>query len=293
VVTLLELEKGIAQGEEILRSIRSVVFIQCVGSRDEDRPYCSRICCSDTMKCLLKLKELNPEVNIYVLYRDVRTYGFHEGEYRRAREKGAIFIRYEPERSPVVEKQGDNNSLKVRVFDQALGEELEIEVDLVALAVAALPPEDNLSLAQFFKVPLDSDGFFLEAHMKLRPVDFSSDGVFLCGLAHSPKTIDESITQALAASSRAALFLSKDKLISEGTVAYIDKNICSGCQICVNVCLFEAISFNDEEGVAEVNESTCKGCGNCAAACPSGACSVRGFEDRQIISQIEALGGVA
>ena len=291
VLTLLELEQKLAQRDRGLSSIRSAVFIGCVGSRNEERPYCSRVCCSETIKCILKLKELNPGVNVYVLYRDVRTYGFHEDGYREAREKGVTFIRYEPEKPPLVGRKGER--LEVRVLEPGLGEEIRLEADLLGLAAAIVHPEDNTRLAQFFKVPLDANGFFMEAHMKLRPVDFATDGVFLCGLAHNPKTIDESIDQALAASSRAALLLSRGTLTSEGTVAHIDKSLCSGCQQCVRVCPFEAISFIEEEGVAEVNEALCKGCGNCAAACPSGACSLRGFEDRQIVAQIEALAGVA
>jgi len=290
VLTLLELEQKLAGGDKGLNSVKSAVFIQCVGSRNEERPYCSRICCSETIKCALKLKELNPEASIYVLYRDIRTYGLHEDRYREAREKGVTFIRYEAEEPPVVEEEGDK--LKITVLEPSLGERVELEADLLGLAVATLPSEDRAKLAQFFKVPLDANGFFLEAHMKLRPVDFATDGVFLCGLAHNPKTIDESIDQALAASSRAAFLLSHQTLISEGTVASIDKDACSGCKQCVRVCPYEAISFIEEEEVAEVNEALCKGCGNCVAACLSGACSLRGFEDRQIMAQIEALAGV-
>jgi len=288
VLTLLELEQKLAQGEEELASVKNAVFVQCVGSRNEERPYCSRICCSETVKCVLKLKEMNPEANIYVLYRDMRTYGFHEDHYREAREKGVLFIRYEAEEPPMVARD-EGGRLEVTVLESELGERVKVEVDLLAVAAATLPSEDNAKLAQFFKVPLDANGFFLEAHMKLRPVDFATDGVFLCGLAHNPKSIDESIDQAMAAASRAASFLSRRTVTSEGTVASIDEDVCSGCQQCIRVCPYEAISFMEEEGVAQVNESLCKGCGNCAAACPSGACSLRGFEDAQIVAQIEAL----
>ena len=290
VLTLLELEQKLARGDEEVSSIKNAVFIQCVGSRNEERPYCSRICCAQAVKCVLKLKELNPDANIYVLYRDMRTYGLNEDRYREAREKGVLFIRYEAEEPPVVER-GQDGRLEVTVLEPEIGERVRLEADLLALAAATIPQEGNGTLAQLFKVPLDANGFFLEAHMKLRPVDFATDGVFLCGLAHTPKTMDESIDQALAASSRAARLLSSVTLTSEGTVASIDKDICSGCKQCIRVCPYEAISFIEDEEVAELNEALCKGCGNCAAACPSGACSLRGFEDAQIVAQIEALVG--
>ena len=168
-----------------------------------------------------------------------------------------------------------------------------LEADLIGLAAATIHPEDNTKLAQFFKVPLDANGFFLEAHMKLRPVDFATDGVFLCGLAHNPKTIDESIDQALAASSRAALLLSKEILICEGTVAHIDESVCSGCRTCLNLCPFGAISYIEEKRVCQVNEALCKGCGTCAAACPSQAITARQFTIEELMSQVEAFAGVA
>jgi len=289
VVTLLELERKLAQGEG-LDSVNNAVFIQCVGSRNNERPYCSRICCSDTVKNALKLKEVNPRANIYVLYRDMRTYGFNEDYYREARQKGILFIRYEADEPPVLEREADK--LQVTVMDPILGEAVRIDADLLALATATLPPEDNSKVGQLFKVPVNANGFMLEAHVKLRPVDFATDGVFLCGLAHNPKTIDESMDQAVAAASRAASLLSHGTLTCEGTVATIDQLTCSGCKQCIRVCPYEAIFFVEEKGVAQVNEALCKACGTCAAACPSGACSLRGFEDEQIVAQIEALAEV-
>jgi heterodisulfide reductase subunit A len=287
VLTLLELEGEIAKGNGMVADSHNVVMIQCVGSRDEERPYCSRVCCGDAVKCALKLKEANPEINIYILYRDIRTYGFDEDYYQQARDKGVLFIRYGLDDKPVVER--GEYGLKVSVTDPILGERLVIDADILALAAAMVPSEGNKHLSQLYKVPLNEDGFFLEAHMKLRPVDFATDGVFMCGLAHNPKSIKESIAQAQAAASRAATILAKEVILSEGIVAAIDAYACSGCQLCIHVCPYEAIAFDEEREVARVNELLCKGCGNCAAVCPSAACSLRGFEDKHILAQIEAF----
>jgi heterodisulfide reductase subunit A len=262
-----------------------------VGSREEKRLYCSRVCCTQSIKLALKLKELNPFINIYILYRDIRTYGFKEDLYQKARDLGIIFIRHDLENKPRVEvvREGAKSSLMVSCYDPILKEPLVIDTDLLALAAATLAPQGNKELSQFFKVPLNQDGFFLEAHMKLRPVDFATEGVFMCGLAHFPKFLDESIAQAQAAASRATTVLVKDTILSEGIIASIDRERCSGCKLCIRVCPYEAISFNEAENVAEVNEVLCKGCGNCAACCPSAACFVQNFQDLQILSEVNAL----
>jgi heterodisulfide reductase subunit A len=291
VLTLLDLEGEIVKKSARLKKAKNVVFIQCVGSREEKRPYCSRVCCTQSIKLALQLKELTPEVNIFILYRDIRTYGFREDLYQKARDLGIVFIRYDLEHKPQVDvvKEGTKSALMVSVYDPIVKEQLLIDTDILALAAATLAPKENKELSQFFKVPLTQDGFFLEAHMKLRPVDFATEGVFMCGLAHFPKFIDETIAQAQAAASRATTVLVKDTLLSEGIIATVDRERCSGCMLCVRVCPYEAISFDEKENVAQVNEVLCKGCGNCAACCPSAACFVQNFQDLQIMAEVDAL----
>jgi len=291
VFSMLEFEGEIAKGNPQVCAAQNIVMIQCVGSRDEERPYCSRTCCSKSIGCALRLKEVNPEANIYVLYRDIRTYGLKEQYYQEARAKGVLFIPYDATDKPKVEAVTENGKeiIRVNVSDQILGMDFSIDADVLALATATVPSPGSEELAHLFKVPLNEDGFFLEAHVKLRPVDFSTEGVFVCGLAHSPKLIDESITQAKAAASRAATILTKDTIYGEGAIASIDKEACSGCQICIGVCPYNAIIFNEKDQVAEVQELLCKGCGNCAAACPSGACSIKNLANEHILAEIEAL----
>ena len=291
VVTLLELEAEIVSGSERITNCNSLVMILCVGSRDSERPYCSRVCCSQSIKSALKLKEMNPEMEVYILYRDMRTYGFKEDYYREAAEHEVKFIRYDLDDKPEVETIQENGQdrLRVSVTDPMLGQRLVLDTDVLALGVATVPPADNRQLSQLFKLPLNEDGFFLEAHMKLRPVDFATDGVFMCGLAHSPKFIDESVAQALAAASRATTILVKDSITAEGIVCSVKEDICSGCGLCEALCSYSAIQVDRQEEVAKVNEALCKGCGTCGAACPSGAISMNHFTDEQIAAQIEAL----
>lgn len=290
VIGLIDLEKEISKQTKRIKETKNAVIVLCVGSRTEERPYCSRVCCSEALKNALGLKQMNPEMNVYVLYRDVRSYGFKEDYYRMAREQGVIFINYEPDRKPQVEpvKEGANDFLRITVDDPIVGETLVIDADLLALALATVPSEGNKDLAQLFKVPLNADGYFLEAHMKLKPVEFATDGVFMCGLAHSPKFIEETIAQAQAAAARAAVVLSKPMISGEGVVSCVNEAACSGCKICVGMCAYKAIAFDEEQHVARINEVLCKGCGACAAACPSGACTVGGFTDDQLYAQIEA-----
>ena len=282
---------------EAFRPAKTVVMIQCVGSRDADHPYCSRVCCAEAIKNALKIKALSPQTHVYVLYRDIRTYGFKESYYTKARQQGVVFVRYDEDRKPEVSRDGDG--LQVIVYDQTLGMPLMISADLVVLSAGIHPHEDNRKIAQFLKVPLNSEGFFLEAHMKLRPVDFMTDGVFLCGLAHSPKTIEESILQAQAAVARAATILARDSIELEANVSQVVDESCDGCAYCVDTCPYKAITLLEYKWqgaikkVVETNESTCKGCGCCQATCPKKGVFIRGFTLDQIEAQIHAALGVA
>jgi len=289
VVTALELQEKIANGGG-LNGCNNVVMIQCVGSREPDYMYCSRNCCAQAVKNALKLKEANSGINVYVLYRDMRTYGFLEEYYRKAREKGVVFIRYEAAEKPVVELVTNNGSrqLCVTVEDRVIDSKLLIDADIVALSTGVRPAAGNAELAQLLKVSLNAEGFFLEAHVKLRPVDFATDGVFVCGLAHAPKSLEESIAQAKAAAGRAATILAKDTVLGEGIVSSINADVCSACRTCVGVCPYGAISYDYNKKTVEVNDALCKGCGTCVAACPTGAMMARHFTDAQIYAQIEA-----
>jgi heterodisulfide reductase subunit A-like polyferredoxin len=286
VITQRELEKLMVSGKLEVNTQNSMVMIQCVGSRNDKHLYCSRTCCSEAIKNALKIKQLNKKANIYILYRDMRTYGFKEDYYQRAREEGVIFIRYEEGQEPEVRK--GKEKLEVLVKDLILKENLLINADLVVLSTGVISSEDGEELAQMLKVPLNEDGFFLEAHVKLRPVDFATEGIFLCGLAHSPKFIEESISQANAAISRACTILAKDKILAEGTVVSVNEDRCNGCGICEAVCIYNAIEIDKEKRVAKVNEALCKGCGTCTGACPSGAINQRGFKREQILAMTKA-----
>jgi heterodisulfide reductase subunit A len=289
VVTLLDLEKRISTDD--VNSVKTTVFIQCVGSRVPEREYCSRICCIDSLKCASLLKEKNPDMDIYILYRDIRAYGLMEELFTRAKERGIKFIRYDLDEKPEVHQIPQNGSeqLHIVVKDPILQERLDIQTDLLALAVATTPGEDNKQISQLFKVPLDGNGNFLEAHMKLRPVDFATEGVFLCGLAHSPKLIQESIAQAQAAAARACKILSQLQMEVGGLTSSIDKTKCSGCNTCVQLCPYRAIELDSELRVAVVNPALCKGCGICVSSCLCGAASLAGFTDLQIFAAIEAI----
>jgi len=240
------------------------------------------------MKSALELKKLNPDMDIYVLYRDIRTYGQREALYRKAREQGVIFIHYSVDEKPRVEKEGENISVTAK--DPILGRDIKISADLLVLA-AAIVPRDNESLAQLFKLPLNEDGFFMEAHAKLRPVDFATDGIFLAGMAHYPKPIEESIAQAKAAASRASVALAQDRITVEGAVSHVNQILCRGCGKCVEVCPYSAVVLEEKEAgktVAFVHEALCKGCGACAVACPTGAASVFHYDDQEILTMVEA-----
>ncbi|UCG31533.1 MAG: CoB--CoM heterodisulfide reductase iron-sulfur subunit A family protein [candidate division WOR-3 bacterium] len=287
VISQRELEVRIAESDSSLQGIDSVIMIQCVGSRNDKNPYCSRVCCSTAIKNGIRLKQLNPFVHIYVLYRDVRTYGLKEMYYKKAREAGIIFIQYDEESEPVVEEF--NSHLTVRVKEKIIGKILRFSPDFVVLSNGIVPSEDNKSLSQALKVPLGADGFFLEAHVKLRPVDFATDGVFVCGLAHYPKDISETIAQAKAAASRAITVLSREEIESEAKVAYIHENRCNGCGLCVDICAYKALEIDPQRKVVTLNSALCKGCGTCAASCRSCAIDIRGFRDEQVLAALDVL----
>jgi len=291
VLTQLELENRIATaGNE---KFGNVVMIQCVGSRNDEHPYCSRMCCGEAVKNALKIKEKDPDANVYILYRDIRTYGLMEEHYRNAREAGVIFIHYEEENKPKVAKatSGGKEVLQVAVFEPLIQEDIIIDADLLVLSVAVVPPKENEILAKMLKVPINEDGFFLEAHAKLRPVDFATEGIFVCGMAHSPKPIEESISQARAAVSRACTLLTKDAIEAEGIIATVNPNRCTACELCILVCAYNAIEIEETKmgKIAKVNSALCKGCGACAATCRCSAIDVKGFTDMQMSLIINAL----
>jgi heterodisulfide reductase subunit A len=292
VLTLLELEEQIAKGDERLVDSQSLVMIQCVGCRNEDRNYCSRVCCSQAIKNALKLKEINPRMDVYVLFRDMRTYGFSEDYYREASNQDIKFIRYEPHDEPKVEvvEQGGGSVLRVNVSDPVLGKRLAIDTDTLALAAAVIPPAGNKEISQLFKVTLGPDGFFKEAHVKLRPVEFAAEGVFLCGTAHYPKHLSETISQAYGAASRALTLLSQDLVTASGSVCDVAEAKCIACGACISACTYGAIEFQEtrQGKKAIVNPVICKGDGLCNAMCPTGAISLKHFTDEELLNQIDA-----
>jgi heterodisulfide reductase subunit A len=290
VVTQLELEARLAKGGGVLRNVGNVVMIQCVGSRGEDMSHCSRVCCSQAVKNALRIKRLKPGVRVMILYRDLRTFGFAEDAYREARNSGVIFLRYEPDKRPEVVKQG--RGIKVRIFDRILGEDVEIPASLVVLSVG-IAPGDNTGLAKAIKTPLTAEGFFMEAHAKLRPVEVAGDGVYLCGLAHGPKSLGETIAQAEAAAGKAAIPLAKGKVAAASIVSHVDQDACIGCGICTSLCPYNAIDLVKvgKRRKAETITASCKGCGICASHCPTLAITMGGFTDKAIMAQIHAFAG--
>lgn len=286
VVTQHTLEERIIAGDPTLKNVKNAVFIQCVGSRCEERPYCSKICCAGAVRLSERLKEINPSAKTYVLYRDLRTYGLLEKYYAESRKSGTIFVRFDPENKPTVEAAGDK--VKVVVRDPVLDEDITIPADLVTLAAAIDPGASTRSLGQLFKVTVNSNGFFVEAHMKLRPVDFTTEGVFLAGLAHYPKPIDESIAQATAAAQRASILLSKDEMTFPGVISKVDGSKCAVCLTCVRLCPYGAPRIT-EEHVAEIVPALCQGCGICSSVCPAKAIELAHFRDDQVFQEIDAL----
>jgi heterodisulfide reductase subunit A len=282
VLTGLELQKKILDRDGF-DSCGTAVFVQCVGSRIPQRPYCSKVCCTQSIKSAMSLKAKKPDMDIFILYRDLRSYGLREDYYREARTRGIKFIRYDNDKEIGV--RSAENGLEITFLDRVLKRQMAITSDLLVLASAMVPEKSN-PLAQRYKVPQNDDGFFAEAHVKLRPNDFATDGVFVCGLAHAPKPIEESISQAQAAASRAVTVLSALVVSVSGTVAMVDPNCCSSCGVCVEVCPYSAPNFVENTGKAEIQAALCKGCGLCVASCRSGAIHLKGFDTGQIMAMI-------
>ena len=298
VVTQSELEGMLASGSlptGRLAGPATVVMIQCVGSRNSEHPYCSRVCCSEAVKNALRIKQANPETSVFILYRDMRTYGFREDYYRQARAAGVIFLRYDEGSEPHLSRESQNgrDTLLVTVRDPSLDEAVTIAADLLVLSAGIVPRANNAALAQMLKIPLNADGFFLEAHAKLRPVDFATEGVYVCGLAHSPRSIEETIAQAQAAAARAGTILAKETIEAEGIVPTVRVSRCTACGQCELTCAYKAIQVvvvDQRRGIkaAQVNEALCKGCGACAAGCRSSAVDLRGFSNDQVAAAVRA-----
>ena len=273
VLTHLDMDAALTKADPRIEKAERVVFIQCVGSRNADRPYCSKVCCTHSLKSALAVKKINPKARVFVLYRDIRSYGFREELYKEARAAGVIFIRYDLEHPPEVSIDNQKR-LSLSVTDHVLRMPVTLHPDLLVLA-AAVRPNDNKPLFELFKVPVNSDGFLVEAHAKLRPVDFASEGIFLAGLAHYPKPLEESISQAKAAASRAMTILAKDGILAGGVVASINADSCAGCLTCVRECPYGIPVVSTYSAV--IDPSQCHGCGVCAAECPAKAiipCSI-------------------
>jgi heterodisulfide reductase subunit A len=288
VMTQWELEEKMLTGP---LHAKNVVMIQCVGSRNKEAPYCSRVCCTEAVRNAIKIKKATPSTEVYILHKDIRTYGFREDYYKEAGELGVKFVRFNENEDPKVERHGAG--LSVLVNDTVLGETLRLPADAVVLSTGIRPYHDNEDLAKALKVPLSKDGYFLEAHMKLRPVDFATNGVYLAGLAHWPKFMDETIAQASGAAARAMTIISRDYLETEGIIAAVNEMVCNGCGICEPVCEYKAITIvkdpsNPDKLKAMVNEGLCKACGTCVAACPSGAMEQKGFKNAQMYAIIDA-----
>jgi heterodisulfide reductase subunit A len=286
VKTQSELETMLHESPDKAGDLKHVVMVQCVGSREKEHPWCSRICCTEAVKNALKLKSINPKANVYVLYRDMRTYGFKEKLYRDAREAGVMFVRFDPDTKPEVASA--DGRLHVSVYDPVLQRRLGINADMLVLSAGVVPSKSNHDIGQLLKVPLNEDGFFLEAHMKLRPVDFTTRGVFMAGMAHSPRRIPETVAQAYAAAARACSIISHKELMTEAVVAEVNPRWCQGCGMCEEICQYEAARLNPETGKSEVTAVLCQGCGACAAACPSEAIKLKGFEAKNVISMVDA-----
>ncbi len=279
VVTHSDLEAMLKQGGV---DAKNITIIQCVGSRSPERTYCSRICCMTAVKNAILLKEADPERTVTILYRDMQMYGVeNEDMFRKSKELGVRYVTYSPERPPVVESD------QVKTYHLRMGKDISIPSDLVVLSTPLISQETVGEISSMLKVPINENGFFLEGHVKLKPLDFATDGIYLCGSARFPSTIREAISQGLGAASRAAGVLAKEALYTSGIVADIDAETCCGCQGCLEVCPYGAINYFEDRGVCQVNKVLCKGCGGCAATCPSSSARLDGFSQDQIYAQIE------
>jgi heterodisulfide reductase subunit A-like polyferredoxin len=270
---------------EGIEELNHVVMIQCVGSRNDESPNCSRICCQNAIKNALHLKKMNPDTQIYVLYRDIRAYGLMEDYFTEARRQGVFFFRYDSEEPPVVE-QGDSG-VTVTFKDHVIGCNISVDAELLVLS-AGMRPEDTDELSSILKVARNEDDYFMEVHVKLKPVEMASEGIFVCGTAHSPKLLTEAISQSMAAASRATTFLSQPHLTLSAVTASVEGDECASCLICVRSCPYGVPNIN-EEGVSEIDVALCRGCGVCASECPAKAIELNWYEDDQILSKVEAL----
>jgi len=283
VLTQIELDRRLYEkGSEHLER---VIMIQCVGSRNEENRNCSRICCQTAIKNALQIKGQNPETDVYILYRDIRTYGLMEEYYREARRLGVLFFRFDRDHPPQVENT--ENGLMVRFKDHVLQREIQARADLVALS-AGMRAEENEELSNILRVARNHDGYFMEAHVKLRPVDMASDAFFVCGTAHSPKLVSESISQAMAAASRAVTFLAQDEIALSVVTATVDQEKCASCLVCVRSCPYNVPRIN-KDGVSEIDPALCRGCGICASECPAKVIQLNWYNDDQVMSKVEAL----
>jgi heterodisulfide reductase subunit A len=285
-LTQVQFSKRLLDDPSWARQLKRIVMIQCVGSREPDFPFCSRVCCSAAVKNSIRLKEMNPGVQIIVLYRDVRTYGFKELYYQKARQKGVLFFRYIPEEKPAVYE--NSGQVIVDFTDRSSHQDFRVEPDLVVLSAGIRPGEGALQIARLLKLPVADEGFFLEAHAKLRPVEFATSGIFLAGLAHSPRFIEESITMAKSAGQQAMKILCRERMTTSAAVAEVDAEKCAACLACVRVCPFHA-PFINEDGVSEIPPSACMGCGICASECPAKAIQLKHSTDDQVLAKIDAL----
>jgi len=290
VMTTGDLEKALQADDARLGRAKRIVFIQCVGPWQEQSFYCSRVCCTVTMKNVQKLKKLNPSCQIVVLHKDIRTYGMQEEMYTEARRLGALFVRYTDDDPPEVDAAGEG--VAVSFTEPSLNENMALAADLLVLSTAMVPSEGAEELSKVFKMPLTQEGFFLEAHSKLRPVDFASEGAFLCGAAHYPKSVEEAVIQGKAAAARASRILSQEELLVGGIVSEVDPDKCTACLTCVRICPYDVPIIN-EEGVAVVEAAACQGCGICAAECPAKAIQLLHYRDEQVVAKVEALGQLA
>jgi heterodisulfide reductase subunit A-like polyferredoxin len=283
VVTQIELSERLK--EKGAQDLNRVVMIQCIGSRNKENPNCSKVCCQSAIKNALHIKKLQPDAQIFILYRDIRTYGFLEDYYTEARKLGVLFFRFNSEDPPVVESS--EAGVMVTFKDNILDRSLRVSADLLALS-SGMVAEDTEELASIVKLARTEDGYFMEDHVKLKPVDMATEGIFVCGTAHSPKLLPESIAQALAAASRATTYLSKDQLTLSAVTAWVNPELCASCLICVRSCPYGVPVIN-EDGISEIDEALCHGCGVCAAECPAKAIELNWYEDNQILSKVDAL----